>query len=421
MIRRTLFGVIAASVLVFSSCNQNQQSAKQKPKPKDASNGIALQVFEKRILPIFHAKRPSSCSECHLGGVQLNDYIFPEQDKTFAALVSAGLIDVDQPDSSKILEFIEREPEKPSLITAKVRKDEYDAFRAWIEAAVADPGLLSAKSNAKVGPTVPVEVVRHSREDRVLESFVDNVWSEVARCSGCHSSDQNQAQVKDHGDRVSWIKAGDPRATMQHLLEADLLDLESPEQSQLLMKPTLQVEHGGGQKMLVGDRSYRQFRRFIDDYAAMASQQYKTASDLPIADPELSVATSMTNGIWFKLTGVPEKYDKQLLQVDLFRKEGSGWSTERWATADRAVAGTAGLWQQTLSLTAPRDSKRIADIRTKLALPAGEYLVKVYIDTEGRLDKDSSAGLSERELVGEVVLDSSWPTGYGRMTVATFP
>lgn len=50
----------------------------------------ALDIFEKRILPIFHAQRPSSCAECHLGGVDLKNYIHPEQEKTFAALVTGS-------------------------------------------------------------------------------------------------------------------------------------------------------------------------------------------------------------------------------------------------------------------------------------------------------------------------------------------
>jgi hypothetical protein len=49
------------------------------------------------------------------------------------------MIDTKNPDESKILRFIKRTPEKPNLITEKVRKEEYDAFRDWIRAAVADP------------------------------------------------------------------------------------------------------------------------------------------------------------------------------------------------------------------------------------------------------------------------------------------
>ena len=425
--RRLALAMMAFCIAAFSSCGKEppktQQSSGSKPNAdsETASDGTALAVFKKRILPIFNAKRPSSCTECHLAGVDLKDYIHQDQARTFASLVRSGLINVDRPAESKILEFIRREPDEPSLISAKIREDEYAAFSAWIHAAVADPKLLAAKVGPDLGPSIPVELVRYAREDRVLDSFVENIWSEVARCSGCHSSDQNQKQVKEHGDRVSWIKAGDPQATLQHMLESDLFDLSSPEDSLLLQKPTLQVEHGGGQKMLPGDRSYRQFRRFIDDYAAVVAGQYKVVSDLPPTTDEVSVATSMTNGIWFKLTNVPEEFDGMLLQVDLFGRDGAKWSTKRWATADRAVAGKAKLWQQTLSLTAPRESNRSKIIRREPRLPAGKYLVKVYVDHARRLNKDATTGLTADEYVGEIVVESKWPTGYGRMTVAEFP
>jgi hypothetical protein len=48
-------------------------------------------------------------------------------------------------------------------------------------------------------------------------------------------------------------------------------------------------------------------------------------------------------------------------------------------------------------------------------------LVKVYVDVDGKLAEDSQEGLGEEELVGEVVVNSRWPTGYGKMTVARFP
>jgi hypothetical protein len=34
----------------------------------------------------------------------------------------------------------------------------------------------------------------------------------------------------------------------------------TPEKSLLLMKPTVQIKHDGGQRMVIGDRTYQQFR-----------------------------------------------------------------------------------------------------------------------------------------------------------------
>jgi len=380
----------------------------------------SLAIFERRILPIMQAKNPSSCSECHLSGVDLADYIRPTQDETFAALRDGGLIDVNRPDKSKLLAFIARKPEKPSLVTDKIRQQELEAFRSWITAAVKEPRLLAAHgATGKIGPQLPDEVIRHARKDRVLASFVDNVWAEVGRCAACHSPDRNQQQVKKHGEHISWIKLGDPAATLAYLREAELIDVGQPEKSLLLLKPLNQVKHGGGQKMAFGDRTYKQFRQFIDDLAATEHGKYTAAGQLPPENDEVSSVSE----IWFKLAGVPAKYDKLVLQVDLYRwdERAKGWSNDRWATADRPIFGSGQAWQNHLSITAPKDSNRAEAVRRSPTLPAGKYLAKIYIDTQNKFERQYPATLGEDELVGQVEVESRWPAGYGQMTVATFP
>lgn len=386
------------------------------PEVTGGSAGESLAVFEKRILPIFQAKTSSSCTECHLSGVELSDYIYPDQKRTFSSLVQAGLIDVESPDDSKILEFINRRPDRPNLISEKVRQQEHDAFQAWIRVAVKDPAVLASRSTSAIGPQVPDEVIRHARKDRVLASFIENVWTEVGRCAACHSPDQNRKQVKEHGEQVSWIRLGDPQATLDHMVAAGIINAEDPLESMLLTKPAMQVQHGGGQKMVVGDRTYKQFRRFIDDYSSVVNARYKTAESLPVESDEVSLVTD----IWFKLTDVPATYDGKLLQVDLFRWTGEGWSEHRVASSDRPVFGKGRLWQHSLSLTAPRGS-RWADEMSSKRLPGGRYLARIYIDQTGKLKKDFRSELGKNEFVGEVEVESVWPAGYGRMTTVSFP
>lgn len=381
----------------------------------------SLDVFTRRILPILNSAKPSSCAECHLSGVDLKDYIRADQAETFAALVKGGLIDAKQPKKSKLLEFIGRSPAKPTIVSADVRKEELAAFTAWIEEAVRDPELLKAKAGSEtLGPKLPVEVVRHARNDRVLASFIDNVWIEATRCAACHSPLLNQKQVKEHGERVSWMKPNDPAATLKHLVEAGLIDTDEPTQSLILQKPTMQVKHGGGIKMVIGDRTYKQFRTFLEDYAAMSAGKYKTAKELPKSEAEVSRVSE----VWFKLTDLPPAFDKQLLQVDVYRhdtRSKSGWSQDRWATSDRQVNGKGRLWQHSLNLIAPRDSARAKELLTRPSLPPGKYLVKIYVDRAGRLEKDWQSELGERDFVGQVEVHSRWPAGYGSMTTAKFP
>jgi hypothetical protein len=384
---------------------------------KSNDETAALALFNRRILPIMQSEKPSSCAECHLSGVDLKDYIRADQKQTFAALRERGMIDVENPGDSKILRFIARAPKKSSLISSKVRQEELDAFLAWIVAAAQEPELLEATADGDlIGAKLPDEVIRHARNDRVLQSFIDNVWLERGRCAACHSPDRNQKQVQEHGEQVSWITLGDPQATLDYMVDAELIDIKNPDQSLLLLKPTLQVEHGGGQKMVVGDRTYKQFRRFIDDYAAVVNGRYQSADELPEPTAEISVSAEM----WLKFTNVPRNFDKQLLQVDLYRETDGDWSEDRWASADRLIFGKGMLWQQHLSLTASRGSKRAAEIRKRRVLPPGRYLARVYIDRDGKLQKNPTAVLGDEDFIGQTVIDSRWPTGYGKMTIVDY-
>ena len=211
-------------------------------------------VFEERIVPIFKSPNPSSCAQCHLAAVDLKDYILPSAKDTFLALRDQGLIDLEKPDNSKILKLINRgaNDKGASLIPAKVRQAEYDAFASWIKACAADPAMKNAPKPEKppVLSTKPVEVVRHARKDRMLESFEANVWALRFRCMNCHTegTPQNDKLRKEHGDQVAWFKKAGPAATMEYLLGSKLINLDDPEKSLLLTKPLGTVKHGGGVK-----------------------------------------------------------------------------------------------------------------------------------------------------------------------------
>jgi hypothetical protein len=420
-------------IVLLSGCGEYslpasalQTSAVQPAAAADGRNDTpasshALALFQRRILPILKADKPSSCTECHISSVDLKNYIDPDQAKTFASLVAGGLIDSEHPDESKILQFISRSPAQSELTTRKMREREYEAFRAWIHAAVKDPMLLAAQPDDSdlLGAPLPVEVIRHARTDRVLSSFIENVWSEVGRCAGCHSPDRNQKTVEEWGEQVSWIKLGDPQATLRHMLDEGLIDVDTPETSPILTKPTLQQEHGGGQKMIIGDTTYVMFRRFLDDYSAVAAGRYRTADEIPQPPEEVS----RVSDIWMHLNEVPEELDQVTLRVNLYRwlEEERRYSKERWATADRAIWGQGRRWGYHLTLTAPRGSQRAEEIAQRQQLPAGRYLVRIYLDRDRNLQEKYPYELGERELYGQMEIESRWQPGHGRSTQAKFP
>tara|TARA_B100000809_G_scaffold153250_1_gene150608 strand:- start:897 stop:1493 length:597 start_codon:yes stop_codon:yes gene_type:complete len=119
-----------------------------------------LELFDERIRRIFQSEDPSSCVQCHLSSVDLKDYILPSHQQTFVSLNAQGLIDPRNPAKSKILKLIQMgekdSDEGARLIHEKIRKAEYKAFAAWIEACCKDPDLVKTTlSNSASSRKVP--------------------------------------------------------------------------------------------------------------------------------------------------------------------------------------------------------------------------------------------------------------------------
>ena len=409
--------------------HKKQQTASKPPRrtkplePVDTSD--PLDVFNKRILPILQATNPSSCSECHLSGVDLKDYILEDQSKMFASLRAGGLIDVNNPNNSKILQFIGRKPEKASPISEEVRKLELEAFRTWIQAAVRDPELLKAKSDTDVGIKLPVDVVRHARKDRVLSSFVDNIWSQMGRCVNCHSPERNRSKIGRNGftkedvDAISWIAPRDPAGTLQNLVDGGNIDSDDPASSLVLTKPAGLEEHGGGPKFQPGGTAYRNFLTFLKDYAAITNGRYKSKSDLPTPAKELALLTEQH----LRIIGISRQLNDLPLQVDVYRwnPRTRKFSTDRWATAFNKINGKKGLWQSLVTVTAPTNSKRAQEFRNSPKVPSGRYMVKIYVDRNRKTRKDPDYRLGKKEFVGEVEITGKWKPGYRPPRIINFP
>lgn len=380
-----------------------------------AGEETALELFKRRITPILRSPKPSSCSECHLSGVDLKNYICDTQEDTFVSLKAAGLINSKSPDDSKLLQFIKRAPKKPTPVGEKARKQEYEAFRAWIRAAIKDPKLAAAKTDSdQLGPRVDVAVIRHARKDRVLASFEQNIWLEMGRCVSCHSPELNRKLIgrknytEEDVDAISWVVPRDPAATLAKLVETGNIDTDDPESSQVLTKPAGLVEHGGGPKFALGSRTDKNFRRFLIDYAAIVNGKYKDEKQLPTPAKEITVKTPQH----LRIIDLPVRYGGNLLRADIYRWLDSGWSKTRWATAENPVAGKRQMWQSVVFAVAPRGSERAKSLKTDQPLPPGRYLIKIYIDRENKVKKNRDYVLGEQEFFGEVEADGTWKPGF---------
>jgi hypothetical protein len=419
------------------------------------SEDAALELFEQRIMPIFRSPNPSSCVQCHLASVDLKDYILPSHEQTFVSLRDQGLVDVTNPDKSKILVLIQMgEKDRDTgakLIHSKIRKAEHDAFAAWIKACCSDDRLrrLPASTDAKLAkPERPEAVIRHNRKDRVLDSFVRNVWSQRMRCFPCHTpheldSENPQHRVpterhrefeKKYGQRINIFRET-PEATMKALIASSrkksskrlpLLNYDEPRKSLLVMKPTSKlpnknasgtfdppsslepVSHMGGLKMHVDDQSYKSFVTWIQDYSRVANDQYTSAQSLPSDNwyPSKHVLRIKdTPSAW------PIASTVQLFVHSWDRKKES-WVTEPIAFTQGTITPRQFI-NGMLFLLAPKSSEQPKKWSAKgVSLEPGKYLIKAYLDKTGRLAKDPTQLLGLDDFVGQAEIQARWNEGF---------
>ncbi len=359
-------------------------------------------IYSRRVLPLLRTPTGSSCKECHFSGVELNDVFSENEAGTFAALKAAGWVNVKNPDQSKLLTFINRHGKKTAPEIREVRKKEKAAITAWLASAVANPQLLSHKPAEDVGVELDEKLIRHLRSDRILARFTENIWSVMGQCINCHSPERNKRQVEKHGEQMSWITPHDPEATLHYLVESGLIDQEDPDASDIRTKPTAIAEHGGGPKFPAGSATDKRFLTFLRDYANVLNGKYTSIKHLP---PTPTEHTQLTEN-YLRLIHLPKSWGRKLLRVDLFAQTVDGWTKERIATGDNFVAPKRLRWQSPMWSVASAKNQLVT------TLTPSRYLARIYVDREGRLEKDADAEFTKADIVATVEFSGAWNKGW---------
>jgi hypothetical protein len=230
------------------------------------ATGVHDHFFNDRIAPLLLTDRPASCGRCHLGGVDLSLFVREDACSSMACLVELGLVDLEAPENSLILDWIRRATPDSALITQQVIDEEHQGFLDWISYQTICPdtcadAVCTAPSSLEVCPLVPIPqvVIDHTDapedcSERALEAlFTRTVYPWRGRCYPCHFSDHAGPPL----DAPRWLSAGegcevDGLRTMRTLLDSGYVDLASPADSLILLKPLAVeaggVEHGGHDK-----------------------------------------------------------------------------------------------------------------------------------------------------------------------------
>jgi len=269
----------------LASCADHAQ-----PAGESACKIKPTETFHERIEPLLTENRVTTCNQCHLSGVDLSAFARETPCQTWACLVDQGLVNVADPEQSKILGWIERASPKSDLITPEVIAAEHDAFRDWIDANAACPsacagvkcggpgagptcsdGMSETPAAGGAPPTAPSDDLGGCSDIELEQAFNDDVYTWRGRCFPCHFDTELEADR----DAPRWISivgncATGSAVTLKRVEALGLINTDDPTQSLLLQKPLDKVgggvKHGGGAKLTTADPTYQAFLRFIRHY-----------------------------------------------------------------------------------------------------------------------------------------------------------
>lgn len=249
----------------------------------------SLEMYQRRIAPLMSGEHQSSCNECHLSGVDLGIYAQADPCATMACMVEKGIVDLDNPTDSVVLDWIDRADPASELITADVIQAERDAMLEWIEynaqcgASVCGPIENPCGDNGVGSCDLPLSNPGSgSREfedpgdclDTTIEAgFAALVYSWRGRCQPCHFDSYDNADLES----PRWISDAScdvgSLQTMRNVLERGLVDRTDPAQSLLLLKPLAEAEggvmHGGHDKFAdKDDPAYQDMLAWIELWSA---------------------------------------------------------------------------------------------------------------------------------------------------------
>jgi hypothetical protein len=245
-------------------------------------------LYEQRIAPLLHADHPNVCAQCHAGGsVDLASFLRHDACESMACLKDRGLVNLERPESSVLLSWIERAEPESELITEKVISEERAGFLEWIEheaACGACAATVCPEASAPRCDEVDTVTSFTAASDpgdcgrETLEKlFRGTIYPTHLRCSPCHL--EGTAGNEDAPRWATEIGSCEVAAlaTQQNVIDMGLVDVEAPEESWLLLKPLGEhgggLPHGGASKFVKGDADYQAYLYWLSRYGACRASE----------------------------------------------------------------------------------------------------------------------------------------------------
>ncbi|HIA02426.1 MAG TPA: hypothetical protein EYN66_11025 [Myxococcales bacterium] len=236
------------------------------------------QAYQKYVEPFVSGTLPTSCSQCHMTGIDIGMYAQDTPCQTLACMVDSGVVDLSNPESSSLLADIKLGQTKSSVFDVE---KEYEAMLNWIQWSASCHSdvcgkIESACSSGSNAASTGINPIGSCSETGLLASFWDAVIIDKGRCDVCHSDwakkDTTKGPCTSDADcdeklqcldglcrkagayfspsffeglkgEMVWKKKKDKERglnTMYNMVALGQIDIEEPLNSLMLVKPLLE-------------------------------------------------------------------------------------------------------------------------------------------------------------------------------------
>jgi hypothetical protein len=266
MVRKILRYAAAAAGLVVALATCADEGEEEPA--FDCGEAESADIYERRIKPLLEDDEPQSCNQCHLSGIDLGVFAKDTPCNTMACWAEQGLVDLETPEQSLVLSWLDRAEPESEGITADVLATERAGVLEWIQQS-ATCGLCAESDDpcgaGEAGEFGDCGVLDTNPEsldlddpgdcsDKTLESlFLNEFFAYRGRCYPCHFDGFEEAVP----EAPKWIGVGACEtaslSTMRRVMNRGYIDVDDPAGSLWLLKPLEEnvggIEHGGGPKL----------------------------------------------------------------------------------------------------------------------------------------------------------------------------